>query len=349
MSKENLKRLKDTMGSEAIDLLPRQITSIVDFTSFQEELDNILGIVENFSNNLWSEENEDLGSFLNLLLSVREGKISGDNLDNNIKSMTHLSQDMFTLHDALRDSNIFSNYAQRLYFVGTRLSLFKDVLVTIQGGYPLKEKGNCPDRVLLLDYKEVNSKTIDYLKYKLTRGFFIANKLALRKKLKSLRHVNVDMNKESLSLTSLYERVMSTNIVFEEALISKDLYEEIENNYRKFYLSHLLDYYKTLFAWLNPQQVLKTILTGTKADIKNLHTKLIGAYEISDLSLKKLFKQEISFNKIPFKAIDKNSADPLYKELCTLFRYTQHIKFLLLLSGVVVHESYPNYKKSVQG
>lgn len=348
MGKENLKRLKDTIGGETIELLPRQITSIVDFTSFQEQLESIVKIVDDFTEELWINSNGDLGRIGNLLWSLKEGKISETILKSNVESLSYLAEDMFTLHDSLVDSNIFSNYAQKFYFVGTKLNVIKDMLNTVVSGYPLNTKGELPDRVLLLDYKEINTSTIDFLKYKLGRTFFITNKINLRKRLSALRYVNTQMLKENISSTLLYRRIMDTNILFEEGRMPSEIYDTIENNYRSFYISELIKYYNKLYSCISPQQVLKRILCNDRSNLETDYSNLQFAYEVTDPGLKNIFKDENSFSRMKLNEINENSADPSYKELCTLFRYSYTIKILYILCGSYRAGSYSEFRKSIK-
>lgn len=348
MGKENLKRLKDIIGGETIDLLPRQTTSIVDFTSFQEQLDSIVKIVDDFTQDLWITAEGDLSKVGNLIWSLKEGTISESILKNNVESLSCLSEDMFTLHDSLVDSNIFSNYAQKFYFVGTKLNAIKDILNSILNGYPLETFGEMPDRILLLDYKEINSGTIDFLKYKLGRTFFITNKINLRKRLSNLRYVNTQMLKENISSTLLHRRIMDTDILFEEGKMPNEIYDTIEHNYRSFYISELLKYYAKLYECISPQQVLKRIVCDDKSKIDYDYSNLQFAYEITDPGLRNVFKDDHSFSKMKLNDIKGNSADPSYKELCNLFRYSYTIKILYTLCGSLRAGSYNEFRKSLK-
>lgn len=340
MSKENLKRLKDNIGYAALEDIPRQIASIVDFTSFQNELENITEIVEEFTNKLWINSAKDDSTISNIgdiILDLREAKISPHNLTKNITSIYQLSQNMFTLHDVLLESSMYCNYAQRFYFLGTKLSVYRSILKSIQRDYPVDEKYEAPPLMLMLDYDDIHNNTVDYLKFVLTRNFFKSNKDMIRRKLKGLRFVNMNTRKESISPRTLQSRIMSTSIVFEEGTRSKDLYKEIENNYRAFYLKHLLDYCDELYSWLNYEQLLKSVVTESEEIVLSVKSKLEHALNIiNDNAMDYLTEDDFSFNRIKFDDVDKNFADPLYKDLCKLFKYNYQIKMLHNLCDLVL-------------
>lgn len=343
MSKENLKRLKDNIGYADLEDIPRQIASIVDFTSFQHELESITEIVEEFTSKLWFNDTEEDSSIANIgdiIMDLREGNISPHNITKNITSIYQLSQNMFTLHDVLQESNQYINYGQRFYFLGTKLLVYRNILKSIQRDYPIDEEHEVPSLMLMLDYDDINNSTVDYLKFVLTRNFFKSNKDMIRKKLKGLKFVNMSTRKESISPRTLHNRIMDTSILFEDGIHSKDLYKEVENNYRAFYLKHLLDYCNTLYLWLNYEQLLKFIVTGSEEEIRTVKSKLEHALNlINDNAVDYLKQDDFSFSDIKFEDVDKNYADPLYQDLCKLFKYNYQIKMLHNLCDLVLNNN----------